>query len=98
VTAPTIHRLTPVRAKIARTVALLDQATPEWASRIDVETLNLYTSDRCVLGQVYGSYAQGAALLREQTGERITCCEYGLCEASATTSEWAEIVAARVSA
>jgi hypothetical protein len=39
--------------------ALLDAEVPGWAKRIELEELDLGSPHRCVLGQLYGSYARG---------------------------------------
>jgi len=44
-------------------VMLLDKMKPGWEQKINVATLNLESSLLCVLGQVYGSYADGLAAL-----------------------------------
>lgn len=46
-------------SRVARGAKLLDRAQPGWEERIDTETLNIASIDRCVLGQLYGSYAKG---------------------------------------
>lgn len=34
----------------------LDRAKPGWADRVDVQRIDLWSSDDCVLGQVFGNY------------------------------------------
>jgi hypothetical protein len=41
--------------RVARGVALLDQAAPGWANKIDLGFLNLEDACNCVLGQVYNT-------------------------------------------
>lgn len=42
---------------------LLDRVRPGWADKIDVETLDLSSCTRCVLGQMYGDYDIGLRAL-----------------------------------
>lgn len=45
----------PVEVRVKQGMALLDEKHgPEWVDRIDVDTLNLRDSCRCVLGQLNG--------------------------------------------
>lgn len=41
----------------------LDQCAPEWWRHIDEEELDLLSVHQCVLGQTYGSYSEGTAIL-----------------------------------
>ncbi|MFZ2887173.1 MAG: hypothetical protein WA021_05135 [Minisyncoccia bacterium] len=45
--------------RASRTAALLDIHKPGWAALIDPGTLNILTSDRCALAQVYGQFGVG---------------------------------------
>lgn len=50
-------------------VMLLDQRKPGWPQQVNAETLNLASAMECVLGQLYGSYADGlSALWPKPTG------------------------------
>src|SRR2546423_13097651 len=44
-------------------VALLDEHAPDWAEAIDVDTLTMSEGNRCVLGQLFGSYEKGCDVL-----------------------------------
>lgn len=44
-----------IKGRIERGMALLDKRKPAWCKKIDLATLNLASSYRCVLGQVYGT-------------------------------------------
>jgi hypothetical protein len=48
-----------VRARVERGAAFLDTRVPGWRDRIDPETLRINSSDKCVLGQLFGSYELG---------------------------------------
>lgn len=54
-----------LRDRVNAGVEKLDVLVPDWASRIDVELLDMHSCSRCVLGQVFGHYAQGVAELEE---------------------------------
>jgi hypothetical protein len=41
----------------------LDQQRPGWHRQVDTGTLHIARSDRCALGQLYGSYHRGLEVL-----------------------------------
>ena len=43
-------------AEVKRGIAWLDANIPGWLDKIDLERLDLRVCDRCVVGQVLGSY------------------------------------------
>ena len=47
----------------AKGAALLDNAYPGWAGKINIETLDLSGARMCVLGQLYGSSEAGCKAL-----------------------------------
>ncbi|MEV4575901.1 hypothetical protein AB0K16_21915 [Nonomuraea jabiensis] len=49
--------------RVAAGAALLDKKTPGWYQDIDLGILDLYSTDDCILGQVFGDYSGGAAFL-----------------------------------
>lgn len=52
---------TVLQDRVRRGIALLDQAGPEgWRGMITLEFLSTANLRRCVLGQVYGEYSDGA--------------------------------------
>lgn len=52
------------RERVQRGIALLDERGPkDWRRRVDVATLDVCNPWRCVIGQVYGGYASGLAVL-----------------------------------
>lgn len=62
--------LTPSENQLAlRAVALraavrrLNAVTPDWRTRVDPATLDMYDGYGCVLGQVYGDYVDGLKLV-----------------------------------
>lgn len=57
-----IRRLRPVSAsdrEVSAAAELLDVVRPRWYREVDVTTLNLVDVNRCVLGQLWGSYHDG---------------------------------------
>lgn len=50
----------------ARGATKLDEMKPGWTNRVDERTLDMTSPERCVLGQVFGSYSYGL----EQLGLR----------------------------
>lgn len=51
--------LDEARKRVARGAAFLDEADPDWTTRINVRTLELGDGQACVLGQLHGEYRQG---------------------------------------
>lgn len=47
---PSIAQL---QARVDRGMALLDAQNPGWESKVKLESLDLTSGDRCILGQVY---------------------------------------------
>lgn len=47
--------------EVAAGFGLLTLKMPDWLARTEPETLNMYDGRYCVLGQVYGTYANGCA-------------------------------------
>lgn len=45
---------------VARGAALLDEKFPDWYKRIDLDALAMDNCCRCVLGQLFGLYSEGA--------------------------------------
>lgn len=53
-----------VRPEVVAGIELLDEMGPaDWRDTIDVKRLNIELADRCVLGQLYGSYLGGLRAL-----------------------------------
>ena len=68
-----------IRQEEVTLLMLLDKVKPGWEQRINVETLNLESAMECVLGQLYGSYADGLSALwpRQQVGwQRLSWSSY----------------------
>lgn len=55
--------------EVKRGAALLDGLDPNWATKIDLETLQMSVTCNCVLGQVFGGYEEGLAAALDQTLE-----------------------------
>jgi hypothetical protein len=66
---------------------LLDEKAPDWAARINVERLDFNNTERCMLGQLYGSYVRGKRALGNSPAGELTYEEargYGfICQGSA---------------
>jgi hypothetical protein len=52
--------------------ALLDDLVPDWYNTVDLETLNMYDPQLCVLGQVFGHYNDGNEALGLNGGGSIS--------------------------
>jgi hypothetical protein len=55
--------MSTVKDRVQNGIALLDRETSGWEGRIDLETLDLQDCGLCVLGQVFGGFAEGALRL-----------------------------------
>lgn len=56
--------LDAARARAERGAALLDDADPGWAARVNPATLRLGDGQACVLGQLHGEYRRGLGRAR----------------------------------
>lgn len=50
-----------IRETVQQGAAFLDQHVPEWAKKIDIYTLNMRDMQNCILGQLFGDWANGLA-------------------------------------
>ena len=57
-----------VAARVANGVALLNEKVPGWRDRIDLQTFDINSFQKCVLAQLYGSYFDGVAALGLERG------------------------------
>jgi len=57
-------------------VALLDEKRPGWATKVDLDRLNMSSVYDCVLGQVYGTYDRAMQALGWD-GRGINAIEHG---------------------
>lgn len=62
---------TRIREDIEAGIALLDANRPGWYRDVDLEILDLASSRRCVVGQLYGTYSHGVAELGLHLGSRF---------------------------
>lgn len=74
---------TPVK----KGMALLDQYEPGWRNAIKVEYLDVATTDRCVLGQVYGSFSIGLQTLSNKTGVSVDSVAHGFAIDAVTSAD-----------
>ena len=100
-----------IQARVACGVALLDEKLPGWVERIDLDTLNLASPCRCILGQTwdlpvgvdYTAFALHADALDIDGDEEVA---YGFNaggedwfedegEYDALTAEWKRVILAR---
>lgn len=59
--------------RVARGIQFLDDsAWPDWRSKIDLDALYLYSSNECILGQIFGTYYDGLEEL--EIGNGCSCC------------------------
>lgn len=66
---------------------LLDRMHPDWAKRINLDTLKIESCNDCILGQLYGGYSKGKKELGLPFGEAL---KYGFCadDRPLTAEEW----------
>lgn len=48
---------------VRNAAAFLDEAVPGWWKRVKVDILDMSSTSKCVLGQLYGDYGVGCATL-----------------------------------
>ena len=60
-----------IRKRAIRGALLLDAKEPGWFRKVDLETLDIWSDDHCVLGQVFGSGNAGRAILWPGTALNI---------------------------
>lgn len=58
-----------VEERVANGMAFLDERVPGWRERIDFFCLDLGTTCRCVVGQIYGHYDDGSDMLGISLGQ-----------------------------
>lgn len=75
--------LEPARTRVERGADLLDHAWTGWETEVSLEDLNMVLHDRCVLGQLYGTYGVGLCELGIPTDAR----HYGFAGYS-TSEDW----------
>lgn len=61
-----------VAERVARGVALLDEKVPGWHDRIDLSRLDMWDEARCILGQLFDDFFDGAAELELQEEDTYT--------------------------
>ena len=63
-------RVSELRTRVARGILELDRSYRGWFRKIDPHTLDIASSENCVLGQIFGRFADGVRLLsgREMFG------------------------------
>lgn len=54
---------TDIDERVQRGANLLDQVRPGWHTRVDITRLHLGSCTRCVLGQLFGEFRGGTAVL-----------------------------------
>lgn len=52
--------------RVARGIGVLDRLQPEWRTLIDANRLNIGDSEDCIIGQLFGSWANGCDVLAEE--------------------------------
>lgn len=55
--------MSTIKERVQAGAELLDREEPGWEQRIDVRELDLQDACRCILGQLYGDYDDGIALI-----------------------------------
>jgi hypothetical protein len=66
--------------RAAAGASFLDQQSPGWHRQMDTGSLNIARSDRCALGQLYGSYHRGLQV----TGTASRSAELGFAASGST--------------
>jgi hypothetical protein len=82
---------------------LLDHVSPGWEEEIDLDSLDLASYPRCILGQLFGSFETGYADLSECLGlvyEQLDCDLFGfeisgLADYADLTEDWRTLITDR---
>jgi hypothetical protein len=71
--------LATLAVRVKRGAAVLDERRPEWAGAVALDRLAMDSCDRCVLGQLYGSYWEGVPALANALPRcfRFSSAEHG---------------------
>jgi len=64
---PTYSYVPSVQERVEAGASFLDEVHPGWDKEINLAELNMKSSTRCILGQVYGLYNKGMYTLRITT-------------------------------
>src|SRR5690349_3384032 len=78
----------PLADRVAAGAAFLDEVKPGWHKEIDVERLNLESSCRCVMGQLYGSYFGRPVALKVGPFAGVN---HGLSLSAGTPEKWRKL-------
>lgn len=79
--------LEPARTRVERGADLLDHEWTGWETEVSLEDLNMVLHDRCVLGQLYGTYGVGLCELGIPTDAR----HYGFAGHGGDSEDWEAI-------
>ena len=81
-------------ANVRRGEAFLDEHVPGWRDQVDPYTLDLANSCGCVLGQVFGDYYDGLALLglTPRDAQRLGFFTWGRQSFYRLTEAWRRVI------
>ena len=74
--------------EITKGIELLNKINPGWVDKINLEELNMFCSDKCIIGQLYGDYCDAMPTIeRDYKVDRFA---YGFSSFSSNivTEEW----------
>jgi hypothetical protein len=96
---------TAIAERVAAGAAWLDEHRPGWVDRINLDTLDLSDTCKCVLGQEYGRFVLGDDLILDEGSESHLLGfdvdelrqdgQYAGKQYAALTAAWRELVLAR---
>jgi hypothetical protein len=75
-----------VVSRIPEGMALLDAYDPDWVSKIDLNILDMYDYNHCILGQLFGDYRTGRDALDIASGDGKW---YGFDQETGYSKNWA---------
>jgi hypothetical protein len=81
-------------ANVQRGAAFLDEHVPGWRAHVDPYTLDLSYCRQCVLGQVFGDYNDGVALLglTHEDAQRLGFYRWGRQTFDRLTEAWRRVI------
>lgn len=60
------HTLALIAERASRGADLMDEEEPDWANKIVLSEFEISNCDKCILGQVFGSYTSGLVAVGEE--------------------------------
>lgn len=99
-----VNRMSVYDSRAARGAVVLDEKVPGWDEKINLDTLNIYSINCCILSQLFGSYYPGELGFSCYKPKEIEDCGFTYCGGSEDpdaekmveiTAAWKRLILAR---